>query len=95
VKAGIQALFKLPASYAGCRANTPELKGENQVRTLSMVMNSDQVNRYGTRLPLETLLSVLRQAREGAPMFISHDMRRPIGCLTASVRLPSCQVSRV
>ncbi|MBL0143867.1 MAG: hypothetical protein IPP91_17625 [Betaproteobacteria bacterium] len=42
-------------------------------------MNTDQANRNGTRFPLETLYSVLVQSSEGTPMFMSHDMHRPIG----------------
>lgn len=49
------------------------------MRTMSLVMNSDQVNRYGMRFPLNTLLSALRQGQAGTPMFVSHDMHRPIG----------------
>ncbi len=49
------------------------------MQTASLVMNSDQVNRYGTRFPLDTLYSVLRQGVSGTPMFVSHDMHRPIG----------------
>lgn len=49
------------------------------MQTKSMVMNTDQVNRYGTRFPLETLYSVLVQSSKGTPMFMSHDMHRPIG----------------
>jgi hypothetical protein len=53
------------------------------VRTVSLVMNSDQVNRYGMRFPLSTLVSALRQGLAGTPMFVSHDMHRPIGWSTA------------
>jgi len=49
------------------------------MKTVTMVMNTDQVNRYGMRFALEALYSVLVQAGEGTPMFISHDMHRPIG----------------
>lgn len=44
-----------------------------------MVMNTDQVNRYGIQFPLTVLYSVLRQALTGTPMFMSHDVHRPIG----------------
>ncbi|RYH27812.1 MAG: hypothetical protein EON54_23610, partial [Alcaligenaceae bacterium] len=47
-------------------------------------MNTDQVNRYGMHFPLETLYSVLLQSSEGIPMFISHDMHRPIGWSAAN-----------
>jgi hypothetical protein len=54
------------------------------VQTVTLVMNSDQVNRYGMRFPLTTLVSALSQGLAGTPMFVSHDMHRPIGWSAAS-----------
>jgi hypothetical protein len=44
------------------------------------VFNTNQVNLEGFAIPVEGLLSCLDQAWEtGLPMFVSHDMHRPIG----------------
>ena len=44
------------------------------------VYNTDQINKYGMKLPVETLESALRQMWEiGSPMFISHDYHRALG----------------
>jgi hypothetical protein len=61
------------------QANSGVQPKEGLMRTVSLVMNSDQVNRYGMRFPLSTLVSALRQGIAGTPMFMSHDMHRPIG----------------
>ncbi|MHB1196916.1 MAG: hypothetical protein ACYC0A_08765 [Lutibacter sp.] len=46
------------------------------------ILNSNRVNKYGYLIPISVMEDMIwMKATEGVPMYIGHDMHRPIGCM--------------